>query len=251
MPPVTSHQMSETAQVASRSTSAVPGPRVAIIDDHPLARRGLETILGEARDLMVAASAATIDQLAHWTCECCERPDVAVTDLYLDAGGPCLTLISHLQAHTSVIVVSASARPGDVLAAIRAGARGYITKLSEPEMLRLAVRTVAAGGFALSPELADILHGELAPVSMARGAGQRGAHDAAKGTAGVLSPREEQTLDLIASGYTHLQTATRMGVSLSTVNTYVERIRGKLQVGNKAELTRAAVERANERAPAW
>jgi DNA-binding CsgD family transcriptional regulator len=57
----------------------------------------------------------------------------------------------------------------------------------------------------------------------------------------VLSPREEETLDLIARGFTHAQVARRMGISKATVDTYVERIRGKLQVGNKAELTRAAM----------
>jgi DNA-binding NarL/FixJ family response regulator len=59
-----------------------------------------------------------------------------------------------------------------------------------------------------------------------------------------LSPREEQALELIARGFTHAQAARRMGVSKTTVDTYVERIRIKLQVGNKAELTRAAINRA-------
>jgi two-component system nitrate/nitrite response regulator NarL len=234
--------------------SSAAGPyvtQVAIIDDHPLARRGLETILGEAGDLVIKASTARIEQLAEWACDHGEWPDVAVVDLYLDGGGPCLALIAHLQKHAKVVVVSASARPADVLAAIRAGARGYITKLADPDMLRLAVRTVAAGGFALSPELADILHGELVPAGMDRNAAQDGAQDARKRVVAILSPREEQTLDLIARGYTHFQAATRMGVSLTTVNTYVERIRGKLNVGNKAELTRAAMERARERVQAW
>lgn len=59
----------------------------------------------------------------------------------------------------------------------------------------------------------------------------------------LLSPREEQALDFIARGFTHAQTARRMGVTKATVDTYVERIRAKLQVGNKAELTRAALSR--------
>jgi DNA-binding NarL/FixJ family response regulator len=101
-------------------------------------------------------------------------------------------------------------------------------------MLVAAVHTVASGGFALSSQLADILQGELARVPAAAGA--------AAGTPG-LSPREEEALDLIARGLTHAQAASRMGVSRATVDTYVERIRAKLHVGNKAELARAAIER--------
>ncbi len=121
-----------------------------------------------------------------------------------------------------------------MLGAVRAGACGYVTKLADPPMLVAAVHTVASGGFALSSRLADILRGELA------------AAPAAAGTAAAtpaLSPREEEALDLIAGGLTHAQAASRMGVSRATVDTYVERIRAKLQVGNKAELARAAIER--------
>ena len=101
-------------------------------------------------------------------------------------------------------------------------------------MLVAAVRTVASGGFALSSQLADILQGELARVPAA--AGTTAATPA-------LSPREEEALDLVARGLTHAQAASRMGVSRATVDTYVERIRAKLHVGNKAELARAAIER--------
>jgi DNA-binding NarL/FixJ family response regulator len=99
-------------------------------------------------------------------------------------------------------------------------------------LLLAAVRTVVAGGFALSPQLADILQAELGRSPRGPGA-----------DIPELSVREDQALMLIARGFTHGQVATRMGVSKSTVDTYVERIRSKLQVGNKAELTRAALER--------
>jgi DNA-binding NarL/FixJ family response regulator len=81
--------------------------------------------------------------------------------------------------------------------------------------------------------LADILHTQMT--------GQ--ARPSPPDPRALLSPREEQALDLIARGYTHAQAATRMGVTKATVDTYVERIRAKLQVGNKAELTRAALQR--------
>jgi two-component system nitrate/nitrite response regulator NarL len=207
--------------------------QVAIVDDHPIARRGLQSILAEAGDIQVSAAVATAAELSL-DGPAAGRPDVILLDLYHDGDEPCLEVITRLRQDHKVLVVSASGRPADVLGAIRAGACGYVTKLADPPMLVAAVHTVASGGFALSSQLADILQGELAKVATAT--------EAAPG-APVLSPREEEALDLIARGLTHAQAASRMGVSRATVDTYVERIRAKLHVGNKAELARAAIER--------
>lgn len=202
------------------------------MDDHPVARRGLRSILAEAGDIEVSAAVATAAELSP------DGPgvaqyDVIMLDLYHDGDEPCLDAIARLRPDHKVLVVSASGRPADVLGAIRAGACGYVTKLADPPMLIAAVHTVANGGFALSSQLADILQGELTGAAAAQ---------AAPGTP-ALSAREEETLDLIAQGLTHAQAASRMGVSRATVDTYVERIRAKLHVGNKAELARAAIER--------
>ena len=214
--------------------------QVAIVDDHPVARRGLESILAEAGDFVVTMSVGSPLELASHGQFQPEIADVVLLDLYHESDQPCLPVISALRMTSKVLVISASGRPADVLGAIRAGASGYLTKLADAEMLVSAVRTVAGGGFALSSQLADILQAELVrgqPASEVPppGAGQSDVR---------LSPREEQALDLIARGFTHSQTAHRMGVSKATVDTYVERIRAKLQVGNKAELTRAALHRA-------
>lgn len=205
--------------------------QVAIVDDHPVARRGLQSILAEAGDIQVSAAVATPSGLS--LAGPGAGPDVIMLDLYHDGEEPCLDVIAKLRQDHKVLVVSASGQ-ADVLGAIRAGACGYVTKLADPPMLVAAVHTVASGGFALSSQLADILQGELARVPAAAGA--------AAGTP-ALSAREEEALDLIARGLTHAQAASRMGVSRATVNTYVERIRAKLHVGNKAELARAAIER--------
>jgi DNA-binding NarL/FixJ family response regulator len=205
--------------------------QVAIVDDHPLARRGMASILDEAGDITITRSTASpVELLASAQPE--EVADVVLLDLYHGDDEPCLPIVAELRTVMKVLVVSASARPADVLGAIRAGANGYVTKLADPSMLVSAVRTVAAGGFALSSQLADILQAELV-----------GARSDEPVPTSPLSPREEQALTLIARGFTHAQTATRMGVSKATVDTYVERIRAKLQVGNKAELTRAALTR--------
>lgn len=207
--------------------------QVAIVDDHPVARRGLQSILTEAGDIQVIAAVATPAELSLGDADT-GHPDVIMLDLYLDGGEPCLDVIAALHPDRKVLVVSASGRAADVLGAIRAGASGYVTKLSDPPMLIAAVHTVASGGFALSSQLADILQAELTQVPVA----SRAAPDTP-----VLSGREEEALTLIAQGLTHAQAASRMGVSRATVDTYVERIRAKLHVGNKAQLARAAVER--------
>lgn len=169
-------------------------------------------------------------------------PDVVILDLYHDGDHPSHDAVAALCAVTRILVMSASGRSADVLGAVRAGAHGYITKQAQPAMFVQAVQTVAAGGFWLSSQLADFLQAELANPGR-RDGGSESREPAGRADEVRLSPREEQALDLIARGYTHAQTAVRMGVSKSTVDTYVERIRTKLHVGNKAELTRIALSR--------
>jgi two-component system nitrate/nitrite response regulator NarL len=223
-------------QIAAEGADVI---EVAIIDDHPLARRGLSAILSEAADIVITSSTAS-PGAAPTVIDGLGRPSVVLLDLYLGTDDPCLSLISLLSPATKILVVSASGRPADVLGAIRAGASGYITKTADPPLIVAATRVVAGGGFALSPQLADILQAELAPTGEAP---RIGPGPSADPETARLSPREEQALDLIARGFTHGQAASRMGVAKGTVDTYVERIRAKLQVGNKAELTRAALQR--------
>jgi two-component system, NarL family, nitrate/nitrite response regulator NarL len=210
--------------------------RVAIVDDHPLARRGVEQILTESGRVQVVATASSPAELASALAGVAAdlRPDVVVLDLYYEGGPPSLPAVTDLAATVRVLIISASGDRADVVGAVRAGAAGYVTKNSSPALLTAAVETVAAGGFALSPQLADMLQAELGTPAPGGVPAQR---------APDLSAREEETLGLIARGFTHSQVANRMGVSKATVDTYVERIRVKLQVGNKAQLTQAALAR--------
>jgi DNA-binding NarL/FixJ family response regulator len=200
---------------------------LGILDDHPIVRHGMSHLLEQWPYFTVVSSGATIGELGS-----IGSLDVVLLDLYLGSDDSALESITLLAAWTSVLVVSASACPADVLGAIRAGASGYLTNDCKPELLAGGVLTVASGGFALTSELADIVQ-SARPCD----AGPGGDSPARA----RLSPREEQTLSYIARGFTHEQIATRLGIRKSTVNTYVERIRDKLQVGNKADLTRAAL----------
>ncbi|MFI7452140.1 LuxR C-terminal-related transcriptional regulator [Nonomuraea sp. NPDC049714] len=209
--------------------------RIAVIDDHELIRHGLEFLLHRFDDLQVVLRGASVGDLRGPDADY----DVLILDLYLATDEPCVEAVRELSAVTRVLVVSASGRPADVLAAVRSGANGYVTKDAPAELIVAAVRTVASGGFYLSAGLADIVQSELdaaAPPAAQPGGGHP-----------QLSAREEETLSYIAQGFTHAQVARRMGVSKATVDTYVERIRAKLQVGNKAQLTRAALNRLERR----
>jgi DNA-binding NarL/FixJ family response regulator len=126
------------------------------------------------------------------------------------------------------LVCSSWEGPPTLLATIRAGARGCITRHTEQTAVREALRIIAQGGFYLCSRLVDRFQAELAKPLYEHPSG--------------LAPREVETLRWIALGFTHAQVATRMGLSHATVNTYAKRIRAKLNVSNKAELTRMAIE---------
>jgi DNA-binding NarL/FixJ family response regulator len=208
---------------------------VAVIDDHPIARYGVEHALSGTEDLTVVSSVGGVAEYDRFRSDG-GAADVIVLDLYLDGDdGPSIGAVTDLATVSRILVMSTSARPEDVVRAVRAGASGYLTKRSSAELIVSGIRTVAAGGFLLSTELADIVHSSLrsAPATPATPA---------------LSPREEETLLLLARGLTHGQIATRLGVRKATIDTYVERIRAKLHLGNKADLTRAALEREARRA---
>lgn len=198
--------------------------RVAIVDDHPVARCGMEHIFDAEPELRVVGTVACLAELQAGLQSGDIAPDVVILDLYLDNGRLSSGQIAEVTRCCPVLVVSVSARRQDVLAAIRAGASGYLVKTAAVDAFAAAVRTVISGGFYVSSQLADLID----------------ASTAADPTA--LAPRERQALSLIAQGFTQAQTAVRMGVSPATIDTYIKRIRRKLGPGNKAELTRRAIE---------
>lgn len=200
--------------------------RVAIVDDHPIARHGIAAVFGPGPDFEVTAAVGSPAELPR-TADGRILADVVVLDLYLDEGRPAFDAIGDLAVCLPVLVVSASRTPRDVLAAMRAGASGYVAKSADEGAYRAAIEAVVGGETYLSAQVADLLGAatdEQPPPPEQR-----------------LAPREREVLDYIARGYTHRQTARRMGISAATVDTYVARIRAKLGLGNKAELTAHAL----------
>lgn len=207
-----------------------PGPppaarSVAIANDQPITRTGLEQLAATIPGLTVTASVATAADL--------DQPGAAYDLIVIDipAGqDPGLTLktITTMAQISHPLIISGWDRPPSVLAAVRAGARGCITRQAGHATVARAMAAVAAGGFFLCEQLADQFRQQVNQPPRTDPHG--------------LAPREAETLQWIARGLTHGQIATRMGLTQATVNTYAKRIRAKLKVNNKAELTRIAIE---------
>jgi DNA-binding NarL/FixJ family response regulator len=197
---------------------------VAIINNQPVTRTGLEQLAVEIPGLTVAASVASLADLEQSGASY----DVVMIDVTRQDDGLSLTAIARMAAISRPLIMSDWDRPPSLLAVIRAGACGCVTRQSSHRTVAAALTVVATGGFYLCEQL---IHGFQLELSRPPQADPHG-----------LAPREIETLQWIASGLTHGEIATRMGLSKATVSTYAKRIRGKLKVTNRAELTRIAIE---------
>jgi DNA-binding NarL/FixJ family response regulator len=198
--------------------------RVVIVDDHPVSRLGLRSMLASVSDIEVVDAVA---DRAELSCRDAGGVDVVICDPYPFGEAASLESVRELSEWAPVLVVSSSRFAADARAAMRAGARGYVTKQASDEVYVAAIRSVAAGLVFVSEHVADPLQVGTSPSEPVVGA--------------ALSKREREALCYIARGFTHQQAARRMGVSKATVDTYVARIRAKLRLGNKAELALAAL----------
>jgi DNA-binding NarL/FixJ family response regulator len=197
---------------------------VAVVDDQPMTRSGLEQLAAGIPGLKVTASVGSVEELDALG----DKYAVVALHVPMSEEGLALATIARMAEISRPLVISTWDRPPSLLAAVRAGACGCLTRQSDHQTVAWALSVVADGGFYLCEQLVDQFHLELARPPQADPHG--------------LAPREVETLRWIARGFTHAQIATRMGLSQATVNTYAKRIRGKLKVNNKAELTRIAIQ---------
>lgn len=202
-------------------SSALSKRRIAIVRNEPVGvREGVELTLAANRRVESIYLACCLEELAKAGI----HVDAVILDQYLEHGRRTASTISAFAARYPVLIVSASARRDDMLAAIQAGASGYVTTNASGDAIIEAVETIATDGFYLSLHVS----GDDRP------AGPTGAQVA-------LSRREREALLYISQGLTQAQTANRMGVSPATIDTYVKRIRCKIGPGNKAALIRQAI----------
>ena len=224
---------------AARGAAAAPGtptPRVFIVDDHGMFRSGVRSelsgdveIVGEAADVTPAISEISA-----------ALPDVVLLDVHLPGGGGQQVVAAVRAGHPEVkfLALSASDAPEDVIAVIRAGARGYVTKtISGPELLD-AVRRVAAGDAVFSPRLAGFVLDAFAAGAAAEL--ERPSFDA---ELDQLTGREREVLRLIARGYTYREVARELFISVKTVESHVSSVLRKLQLSSRHQLSRWAAER--------
>jgi DNA-binding NarL/FixJ family response regulator len=211
------------------------GPRVLIVDDHQLFRSGVRSELEGLVD--IAGDAATVEDAAREIASL--RPDVVLLDVHMPDGGG-VEVIRRAAANGDpprFLALSVSDAAEDVIAVIRAGARGYVTKsISGPELAD-AVRRVHEGDAVFSPKLAGFVldafaGGPPAPAAAAD-------HDA---ELDQLTPREREVLRHLARGYMYKEIALRLGISAKTVEAHVSAVLRKLQLSNRHELSRWAVE---------
>jgi len=196
---------------------------IAIVDAEPIPRSGMEHLVAKLPGMTVATSVSCVDEL-----DATARYDLVLLHLPADAGELAVKMISWVAQIGNTLVVSSWDRPTGPLAAVRAGARGCVLRQSTHDTVANAVHVVADGGLYLCQTLVDRFHQELSRPVAAETHG--------------LGPREVETLRWIARGLTHAEIARRMGLTRATVNTYAKRIRSKLKVGSRSDLTRIAIE---------
>lgn len=214
--------------------------RVLVVDDHRIFAQGVTAELArEGEDLAVVGAAHDVDDAIAMAREL--GPDVVLLDVHLPGGSggggaevalAAQGLTTTAGAPVRCLGLSVSDAEEDVLAVIRAGARGYVTKSITATDLVDAVRRVADGDAVFSPRLAGFVLDAF-----------RGSAPLVPTELDLLSPREQEVMRLIARGYTYREAATALFISDRTVETHVSSVLRKLQLTNRYELSRWARDR--------
>jgi len=206
--------------------------RVVLVDDHALVRAGVRAELEEA--VHIVGEAENVGEAVDIICR--TKPDVVLCDVHLP-GGNAPAVIAGVVGRgvtSRFLALSVSDASEDVIAVIRAGARGYVTKTISGDDLRDAIQRVAAGDAVFSPRLAgfvlDAFSADLGDTAEDPELDQ-------------LTPREQEVLRLLARGYAYKEIARRLTISIKTVESHASAVLRKLQLSNRNELTRWAADR--------
>lgn len=195
--------------------------RVALVDDHTIVRRGVQSFLKAFEDIEIAGETASgeeaLKHIEEWL------PDVMVVDLLMPGGIDGIETIKQVHAilpNTRIVVLTSYTEDTRVVAALRAGAIGYIRKEADPEILLDAIRAAARGQSLLDPTIASIVMQELL----------RGSKSGTK-----LTEREQEVLRQLAMGRTNPEIAVALVVSEETIKTHVGNILTKLQLAHRTQ----------------
>ncbi|MBK5266570.1 MAG: response regulator transcription factor [Acidimicrobiia bacterium] len=205
--------------------------RVFIVDDHDLFRAGVRNELGSA--IEVVGEASEVDAAIELIAE--RSPDVVLLDVHMPGGGGKAVLEGVNEANPGVafLALSASDAAEDVVAIIRAGARGYVTKTIAPHELVAAIERVHGGDAVFSPRLAGFVLDAFSHIAIAD----------IDPELDLLTDRERDVLRHIARGYTYKETGEQLFISVKTVESHMSSVLRKLQLSNRHELTKWATDR--------
>jgi DNA-binding NarL/FixJ family response regulator len=208
-------------------------PRVFLVDDHQMFRAGVRAELGDRVE--VVGEAADVESAVQGIRA--SDPEVVLLDVHLPGGGgkAVLDTLKPERPDLVFLALSVSDAAEDVIAVIRAGARGYVTKTISSEDLAAAITRVRDGDAVFSPRLAGFVLDAFS--------GDAPAEALADPQLDQLSPREREVMRLIARGYTYKEIARRLTLSVKTVETHVSAVLRKLQLSSRHELTRWATDR--------
>ena len=214
----------------------IPVP-VVLVEDHAMFRAGVKASLDPAK-VTVIGEAATVDGAIKVIHEL--KPAVVLLDVHLPGGfggggAEVVRGCADLSGHTRFLALSVSDAADDVVAVIRAGARGYVTKNITPAELSDAVVQIAAGDAVISPRLAGFVLDAFGTTA--------GEVSLADDELDRLSKREQEVMRLIARGYSYREVASELFISIKTVETHVSNVLRKLQLSNRHELTSWAAAR--------
>jgi DNA-binding NarL/FixJ family response regulator len=205
--------------------------RIVLVDDHELFRAGVRNELSGLVE--IAGEAGTVAEATRVIRDV--DPEVVLLDVHLPDGGGEAVIAAVAQERPAVrfLALSVSDAAEDVIAVIRAGARGYVTKTISRDELADAIRRVAEGDAVFSPRLAGFV------LDAFRSGEPIGADEELE----TLTPREREVLQLIARGYMYKEIAARLSLSVKTIEAHVSSVLRKLQLSTRHELARWAQER--------
>jgi DNA-binding NarL/FixJ family response regulator len=207
-------------------------PSVVIVDDHRIFRTGVKAELADKVEVL--GEAETVEEAVRTIAEL--EPEVVLLDVHMPGGGgvEVIEQVSKQRPQQRFLALSVSDDPQDVIAIVRAGARGYVTKTITGEELADAIRRVHDGDAVFSPRLAgfvlDAFAGDLPAEEVDPELDQ-------------LTAREREVLRYIARGYLYKEIGLRLDISVKTVEAHVSSVLRKLQLSNRHELSRWAVSR--------
>lgn len=203
--------------------------RIVLVDDHELVRAGVRSALGDRVEIVGEASdVPSAIQLIETT-----QPEVVLLDVHLPGGNGPAVILGLPQTSARFLALSVSDAAEDVIAVIRAGARGYVTKAISGDELVAAIERVALGDAVFSPRLAGFVLDAFAqqpPLAPDPELEQ-------------LTLREREVLRLLARGYAYKEISSRLSISVKTVESHASAVLRKLQLSNRHELSRWAAHR--------